>query len=44
MQNNLFPLSNMIEAYENRLSKDMNKTSEENQKEFIEDIKNCLLK
>ena len=44
MQNNLFPLSGMIEAYENRLSKDPSKTSEENQKDFIDEIKNCLLK
>ena len=44
MQNNLFPLSSMIEEYNNRLSKDPTQSSEENQKEFIDNIKNCLLK
>jgi hypothetical protein len=41
---NLFPLSNMIEAYESRFSKDAAKTSEESQKDFIDNIKRCILK
>ena len=41
---NLFPLSNMIEAYESRFSKDSSKTSEESQKDFIDNIKRCILK
>ena len=41
---NLFPLSNMIEAYESRFSKDSTKTSEESQKDFIDNIKRCILK
>ena len=44
IQNNLFPLSTMIETYESRLTKDSSKTSEENQQEFIDEIKRCLLK
>ena len=41
---NLFPLSNMIEQYENRRSKDATKTSEESQEDFIDNIKRCILK
>jgi len=44
IQNNLFPLSTMIETYESRLTKDSSKTSEENQQDFIDEIKRCLLK
>jgi len=44
MQNNLFPLSNMIEEYNSRLTKDSKLSSEDNQKEFIDDIRRCLLK
>ena len=44
MQNNLFPLSSMIEEYNSRLAKDSKLSSEENQKEFVDDIRRCLLK
>jgi len=41
---NLFPLSLMIEAYESRMLKDSTKSSEESQKDFIDNIKRCILK
>ena len=44
MENNLFPLSSMIESYENRLVKDSSKSPEESQKDFIDQIKSCILK
>tara|TARA_B110000046_G_scaffold6758_1_gene7089 strand:+ start:29711 stop:43462 length:13752 start_codon:yes stop_codon:yes gene_type:complete len=44
MNQNLFPLSNMIEAYESRFSKNSTQSSEESQKDFIDNIKRCILK
>jgi hypothetical protein len=43
MDNNLFPLSSMIEEYQNTMKYE-SKGEEVNQKEFVDNIKKCILK